>query len=212
MSRGCGCNGLGETCSCVIRGELGVDVSGTGGASDPYVFSIDQAFLEEKIAEGGGGGGSAAPIGAAEVYSTAVPYDQGFDSEAAGSWNVAPHDPHGAGDVSWLAPNGTTDRLILDIGWYTIDVVGYAVLPSGSTALGGRLAINCGASISGNAEVTDSFVVESSGVKVLGLTIHAGPLYSDGTAYIRPLFRWDGWGAQPLPTSAYLSVYAVKLS
>ncbi len=203
MSRGCGCNGLGETCSCVIRGELGVDVSGTGGASDPYVFSIDQAFLEEKIAEGGGGGGSAAPIGAAEVYSTAVPYDQGFDSEAAGSWNVAPHDPHGAGDVSWLAPNGTTDRLILDRR---------RVLLDHEPALGGRLAINCGASISGNAEVTDSFVVESSGVKVLGLTIHAGPLYSDGTAYIRPLFRWDGWGAQPLPTSAYLSVYAVKLS
>lgn len=160
--------------------------------------------------DGGGGGGGA--YAAAETWSDAPMRStgEGGINHTSQTWGT-PYDPDGLADPSGWIEDGGGGELTLAEGWYHVAIALNVVFPPATAVTYCRMALNVGSSLAGNhEEIYAPAAATGGGAVSFAALMNLGPVYSDGTAYIRPDVRWtSGFYA---PTTANLGVHVVKVS
>lgn len=177
-----------------------------------FIFKIGDGVRpwNDLPAFGAGGGGGGGVIGSSESWTSPTPLRASGEGgiEALGIVWGAPYSPDGgtdAGIESW-----SDGRLgLADPGWYAVVVSVDVRHPDTSAVTYVRCALNVGDSLAGNHE-TFLAPVRNGSTDVFSALINLGPVYSDGTAYIRPDVRWNT--GVYTATGAQLGAHVVRLS
>jgi hypothetical protein len=166
--------------------------------------------LPNLVGSGGGGGGGTVTYRAAESWSSAalrVAGEGGID-EFGSTWG-APYDPDGAHDPSsWIEDNGTGGLLLAE-GWYHVALSVNIVFPAATAVDYVRVGLNVGSSLAGNHQVVLAPASATDDRVTFSDLVNLGPIYSDGTTFVRPSIRWtNGFYA---PDDAELGAHIIRV-